>query len=369
MNKSNKTLTKNELINKVDLEGIKIGRFFFILTGLVALVLVIASLKELCLLLLVGFCIAYLFDPVLDRFEKISISRTIGFFIVSIFLIIIISILFISAIPTIFREIVQLKNNFPAILNQVYIIGDEWSGFLHSNFGLPKGFTEQIDYLLLSLKEHTPKVFSHVVPKVASVLFKGYSLTLSLFNLFLLPFIVYYLAVDFNKLKQKFLYFFPKSKSKLVSGLIDQVDKNVGSYVKGQLLVCTVLFILYAIALKIIGIELWFTIAFIAGYGNLIPYIGFVTGIFLASIMTLVTYGEFVYLLYTWLAFLVVQVLEGTFITPKIVGDSVGMSPLIVMLALVAGGTLFGLLGMCLAIPLAAAIKVLGKAYIEHIYS
>lgn len=347
----------------------KITKLLLIISGLLLLFFTVAALRELCLLLVVGFCLAYIFDPILNALEKVSISRPIGFFVISFFLIVIVSILFFSAIPTIYRELVQLKNNFPEILDRAYIVIDGWSEFMHNNFGLPKGLTSQLDYLVLKLKEHAPKIFSHVFPRVIDVLFQGYSITLSLFNLFLLPFIVYYFSLDFNKLKGKFLYLFPKSKSLYVTRLIDEIDTNIGSYFKGQLIVCTILFILYAIALKIIGIELWFTIAFIAGYGNLIPYIGFVSGIFLASIMALVTYGQFSFLLYTWLAFLVVQLLEGSLITPKIVGDSVGMSPLTVMLALVAGGSLFGLLGMCLAIPVAAAIKVLGRAYFETIYS
>lgn len=346
----------------------RLTKLLLILSGILLLFFTVAALRELCLLLVVGFCLAYIFNPILDYLEKISISRPFGFFIISFFLIVLISILFFSAIPTIYRELIQLRNNFSQILDQAYSVFEGWSDFLHNNFGLPKGLTSQLDYLVFKLKEHAPKIFSHVFPRVVDVLFQGYSITLSLFNLFLLPFIVYYFSIDFNKLKGKFLYLFPKSKTLYVTRLMDEIDTNIGSYFKGQLIVCSILFILYAIALKIIGIELWLTVAFIAGYGNLIPYIGFVAGIFLASIMALVTYGQFIYLAYTWLAFLIVQILEGSFITPKIVGNSVGLSPLTVMLALVAGGTLFGLLGMCLAIPVAAAVKVLGRTYFETIY-
>jgi predicted PurR-regulated permease PerM len=144
---------------------------------------------------------------------------------------------------------------------------------------------------------------------------------------------------------------------------------QLSAFVKGQFIVCTILFTIYACGLGLLRIELWFLIAFIAGYGNFIPYFGFVSGILLATLMTMVTYGDFLHLLLTWSVFGFAQLLEGSFITPKIVGDSVGLSPLVIMLALVAGGTLFGLLGICLAIPLAAIIKVLGSALLKHLYA
>jgi predicted PurR-regulated permease PerM len=106
---------------------------------------------------------------------------------------------------------------------------------------------------------------------------------------------------------------------------------------------------------------LWFLLAVISGFGAIIPYMGFIIGIVLSSIMALATYGDFIHLVQVWVVFVLVQALEGTLITPRIVGDKVGISPLVVILAIVAGGQLFGLLGVFLAVPGAAVARVLLK--------
>jgi predicted PurR-regulated permease PerM len=108
-------------------------------------------------------------------------------------------------------------------------------------------------------------------------------------------------------------------------------------------------------------VELWFLLALIAGFGNLIPYLGFLTGIVLSSIMALVTFGDTEHLVQVLILFGIVQALEGTLITPRIVGNKVGLSPLAVILAIFAGGKLFGLLGVFLAVPVAAALRVIWR--------
>jgi predicted PurR-regulated permease PerM len=146
-----------------------------------------------------------------------------------------------------------------------------------------------------------------------------------------------------------------------VGEIFKEIDGYVSSFVRGQIIVCAVLFVLYTIGLGILGVDLWLLLAAISGFGNIIPYAGFLVGIVLSSLLTLVTFGDLVHLLWLWGIYAVVQFLEGTFITPRILGESVGLSPLMVILALFAGGQLFGLLGIFLAVPAAAVLKVLGK--------
>jgi predicted PurR-regulated permease PerM len=138
-----------------------------------------------------------------------------------------------------------------------------------------------------------------------------------------------------------------------------EIDGYVSSFVRGQFLVCTVLFALYALGLWIVGVDLWLLLAVITGFGNLVPYVGFLSGIVISSLMALVTFGDMLHVVYVWLVFAIVQALEGTIVTPRILGGSVGLSPLVIILALFAGGQLAGLLGIFLAVPAAAAFRVL----------
>lgn len=116
---------------------------------------------------------------------------------------------------------------------------------------------------------------------------------------------------------------------------------------------------MYCIGFGLIGVELWGVLAVIAGFGDMIPYMGLVSGLILTSIMTLVTFGDLTHLLMVWGVFAFVQVLTGMVIAPRVLGNKVGLSPLIIILAIFSGGKLFGLLGIILAVPTAAALRVL----------
>ena len=321
------------------------------------------SLKEIVVLLVVGYCISYAIEPIVSYFErKHEVPRPRGVMLVAVIGIIIFLLLLITALPPLIREGRSLAENLPQYTETVRgkleplierVVSDK-DGPLYEIAKSPLNLLKAVGQNLL------PRFFSGL----ATVLLGGYSVTLTLINLALLPFIVFYLSVDFPRMRMAFLKLFPYSRRGRVGEVLDEIDGYTSSFVRGQVLVCTVLFGLYAVGLWLLGVELWFLLAFIAGYGNIIPYLGFLVGIALSTIMTIVTFGSFTQVLIVWGLFGLVQFLEGSFITPKIIGSSVGLSPLAVILAIVAGGTLFGLIGIFLAVPGAAVLKVL----LRHLY-
>lgn len=327
------------------------------------------QLKELVVLLVLGYFIAYALDPILRKLEKRNISRTVGVFLVFIAVVALLSVLTITTIPTVIEEFKKLTTN----LNQYIAVGREKLGpILQQVEGyLPASLREGRDmqHIISSIPELSGYVSGDAVKSVVLAIFNtllnGYSLTLTLVNVALLPFIVFYLAVDLPQLHSFFLAMFPITRRRKMSDVFREIDGYVSSFVRGQFIVCTVLFVLYAIGLGVLGIDLWLLLAAISGFGNLVPYAGFLMGIVLSSLLALVTFGDLIHLVWVWVIFAVVQFLEGTFITPRILGESVGLSPLMVILALFAGGQMFGLLGVFLAVPAAAVLKVLGK----HSYS
>lgn len=323
------------------------------------------QVKELVVLLVLGYFIAYAIDPLLCYLEKKKVSRTVGVFLVFGALFGLIAVLAITAIPTVVAEFHKLSGN----LNQYIQIGKERLGPLLKEVEayIPESLREgrDLNSIISSIPELSNYVSGDTVKGIGgailSTLLRGYSLTLTLVNAALLPFIVFYLAVDLPQIHSFIGALFPVTKRRKVSEVFKEIDGYVSSFVRGQIIVCTVLFVLYTIGLGILGVDLWLLLAAISGFGNIIPYAGFLVGIVLSSLLTLVTFGDFVHLLWLWAIFAVVQFLEGTFITPRILGESVGLSPLMVILALFAGGQLFGLLGIFLAVPAAAVLKVLGK--------
>jgi predicted PurR-regulated permease PerM len=324
---------------------------------IVALIWLLVTLKEIVTLLIVGFVISYVIEPLIEKLEKLKIPRVFAFFIVLISFLVIISVLALTTWPTLSREASNLITNLP---NYVETAKERLTVLL-SNFGADSPIHTLLSKPLESLKEFGQNIVPKILEGLKSVLLGGYSATLAILNLALLPFIVYYLSVSFPSLDDDFLALVPKPNRSKARQILTEIDSYVSAFVRGQLLVCTVLFFLYSIGLGVLGVELWLVLAVIAGFGNLIPYLGTVLGIVLASIMAIVTFGDFWHVLYTWIVFAIVQFLEGTIITPRIIGDSLGLSPLTVILSLVAGGTLFGLLGIFLAVPVAAILKVLLK--------
>ena len=330
------------------------------LIALIALCWVAFQLKELVVLLVVGYTIAYVIDPWLSKLEQFHVRRTVGFFVVIGVLLIVLSLIVVTALPTLIKEYRELSEKLPTnveLFKEKFAFIVEWA-----KTRLPESFKNSTEF---SPEEYIPTVSGETLNKIlaalGNALLSGYSATMALLNLFLLPFIVFYLSVDFPHLRSQFLDLFPSIKRAKVGKIIGEIDMYVSSYVKGQFMVGFILFILYALGLGFIGVELWFLLAIIAGFGNMVPYLGFIAGIIFSSLMALATFGDWSHLFQVWGLFAVVQMLEGTFITPNIVGDKVGLSPLIVILALVAGGSLFGLLGIVLAVPAAAALKVLAK--------
>ena len=307
---------------------------------------------------------SYIISPALNYLESKKISRSVGFFIVFTLFILILVTLALTAIPTLIEEASNLITKLPEYITSA---------------------REKTNLLILELKARSPEpiakylnnqTFKNLVPTfnegyiqsilsgLFTALLKGYSVTLTVVNLALLPFIAYYLSVDFKKIHKTALILCPKRFRSSVKEICSQIDVLVSAFIRGQISVCTILFFLYATGLGFIGVELWFLLAVISGFGNIIPYFGFLLGIVLSTVLTLATFGDMSHLYQVWIIYASVQFLEGTFITPKIVGDKVGISPLVVILSIFAFGKIFGLLGVFLAIPIAASIKVIG--YYAH---
>lgn len=336
-------------------------RWVLTIAGLYGLAWLIVQLKELCVLLVVGYCIAYVYQAPLRWCEGRKIGRTSGFFLVTGIAVGIITLLTMTALPTLSRQYDRLSESLPSYMRVVRERAQPYRETIASY--LPEGvsFGEVVESPLVLLEQVSPDLLQRVGTGLWTALLGGYSWTLTLLNLTLLPFIVFYLAVDFKVLHRWILEFFPNHLRKSVSRIGQEIDSGVGAFVNGQAIVGMILFVFYALGLGILGVDLWLLLAVIAGFGNIIPYFGFLLGIVLSSVMALVTFGSFAAVFKVWALFGIVQALEGTVITPRIVGEKTGLSPLTIILALFAGGQLFGILGLLLAVPGAAVVKVLGR--------
>jgi predicted PurR-regulated permease PerM len=327
------------------------------------------ALKEIFVLLVVGYALAYIIEPLLSYLERNQIRRSLGVIVIVVLGILIISLLAVTAIPTLVREFGELGRLLPHYLQTAQL---ELMPYLEQfKKYLPEKLSglSSLESPMETITAISQKVLEPIFSSLGKVLLQGYSVTLFVANIALLPFIVFYIAVDFPELHQKALHLFPVSRRNLIKTIFGEIDQYVSAFVRGQLTVGAILACLYTVGLASIGVELWLILGLLSGFGNLIPYLGFLVGIILSSVMALVTFGDLTHLLYVWGLYAVVQFLESTFITPRIVGKEVGLSPLVVILSIFAAGKLLGILGIFLAIPLAAIIRVLGRYFYRWMLS
>lgn len=319
------------------------------------------TLKEIVVLLVVGYCIAYLINPLVSFLERHKVRRSLGVVFIFAMAVSAVALLVVTTLPTLARETEKLATNLPS-----YIVTAKDKTKLYVDqvrTKLPQRLASKLETqsLLESLPAPSSEQIKNFLIGIFNALLGGYSLILMVVNLLLLPFIVFYLAVDFDSFHKSIVRLFPTTIRKKVLKIALEIDKDVAAFVRGQLIVGVLLVALYAIGLGFVGVQLWLVLAIISGLGNFVPYLGSFIGIVLSVVMALVTFADFSGLVRVLIVYGVVQFLEGNFITPKIIGDKVGLSPLAVILAIFIGGKLFGLLGLFLAVPGAAAFKVLWR--------
>jgi len=304
--------------------------------------------------LAVAFLLAYLLDPVIDRFESWGLPRRGG--VLSLLLLAggtLFGLAFVG-IPAMQREVAALATRLP--------------GYLEGTLGgLTPMLQERFDVQLPStwregLEALRGGDFSAHLQAAHALLERALGALTgtvgALVSLVVVPVLAYYLLVDFDRIRLAALDLVPRAQQARVAELATRVDRLLASFIRGQLSVCAVLGALYAVGFAVIGIDLAFVIGAISGLLAIIPYVGGAVAFASAAGMCVLQYGLDFHLglVVGWYA--LVQGLEGMVLTPRIVGGSLGMHPLVVILALLIGGDLLGFFGLMIAVPAAAIAQV-----------
>ena len=183
-------------------------------------------------------------------------------------------------------------------------------------------------------------------------------------NIALIPVVAFYLLRDWDLLVERIHNMIPRQFVTTTVNLTKECDEVLSAFLRGQLLIMLLLGCIYALGLALIGLDLALIIGLLAGLASLVPYLGFIVGILAASIAAILQFQEFMPLVYVALVFGVGQLLEGSLLTPLLVGDRIGLHPVAVIFAVLAGGQLFGFVGVLLALPIAAVVMV----FVRHLY-
>ena len=333
---------------------------------LLAIVLVFGYLMWLLAPVLMPFAVAamfaYLGDPLADRLERLGLNRMWAATIVFVVIMVAVVGVLLLLIPLIARQVENLVSNLPRYGDWAQNTALPW---LQTKLHLDP-HTFDSDRMLSAIKEHIGSIGGVATVVIGKVSRSGVGIAMWLTNLVLIPVVAFYLLRDWDRLVAKVDSMLPRSIQPTIAHLASESDKILGAFVRGQMLVMLTLGVFYGASLGIVGLSVGLLIGIVAGLLSFVPYLGFIIGFVAAIIAALVQFGDWTHVLLVCGVFAVGQLLEGYVLVPKLVGDKIGLHPVAVMFAVLAGGYLFGFLGVLLALPAASVFMVLLRYLIER---
>lgn len=298
--------------------------------------------------------LAYMGDPLVDRLEAKKLSRTLGVTLVFLLLFLLVLVLLLVVVPVLQQQIARLVARLPEYLELVQQRVLPW---VSAQLGLDPGLLD-LAHLKALLMERWSQVGDIAGQVLGSVFHSGMAMMAWLANLVLIPVVAFYLLRDWDLFTARLRELIPRRWEPEMVQLAGSADEVLGAFLRGQLLVMLALGVLYTVGLWIVGLEFALLLGMIAGLLSFVPYLGFIIGMLLAGIAAYMQFQELTPLIGVLAVFGVGQLAESLFLTPKLVGDRIGLHPVAVIFAVMAGGQLFGFVGVLSALPVAAVVMV-----------
>jgi len=303
----------------------------------------------------VSALLAYLGDPLVDRLERHRLSRTLSVTIVFLIMTAAMVLAVLLLIPMLERQLAKFIEQLPRYLGWVQ---DTLLPWIESQTGVTLDRFEPAA-LIVMLREHWQQAGGVAAAVLGGIGKSGGTVLLWISNLLLIPVVTFYLLRDWDVLVARIRELLPRAIEPTVSRLAAQSDDVLGSFLRGQVAVMVSLGVIYSLGLWLVGIDLALLIGMLAGLVSFIPYLGAIVGVGAGVVAALVQYGDITHVALVLLVFGVGQTVESFVLTPWLVGDRIGLHPVAVIFAILAGGQLFGFLGVLLALPVAAIVMVL----------
>jgi predicted PurR-regulated permease PerM len=330
--------------------------------GIVALMVGVALFALLYVLkgaltpLVTAFVIAYLLDPLIDRMERLGLGRRFAILFVLALTVTGIAAFLLLVIPRLVHEISVLVTQLPVYVERVQA---ELLPALEARFGVDLPNFEELLARLGGLDLSALGTAGDAVRQALATVTGTLTGTVgAILNALVIPILAYYLLVEFDDLLARLAEWIPWRHRDYVVDKARTADRLISGFLRGQLLVASILGVLYAIGFGALGVDLAIGVGLLAGVMALVPYLGNVVALGSALILCTLEFGFDWHVLAVVGWYLVVQNLEGFVLTPRIVGGSVGLHPAVVIVALLIGGDLLGFLGLLIAVPAAAVVKV-----------
>lgn len=315
-------------------------------------ILALWYLGDIMLPFVLGGAIAYFLDPVADRLQKMGLSRVMSTAVITILTLLLSVVLLLAILPLLIEQTISLIEMAPQFANDLMT-------FVNARF--PELMQDG------SVVQRSLQTLGEAIKDHGGQLLQGFlSSALSVINvvalMVIVPVVAFYLLLDWDNMVAAIDRLLPRDYAPNIRFLAAEIDKTLAAFIRGMGSVCIMLGIYYAVALMLVGLQFGLVVGFVAGALTFIPYVGALIGGALAIGLGLFQFwGDWVSLGLVAGIFVLGQVIEGNVLTPKLVGSSVGLHPVWLIFALSVFGTLFGFVGMLVAVPLAAAIGVVAR--------
>jgi predicted PurR-regulated permease PerM len=304
---------------------------------------------------LVAMLLAYLGNPLVERLTARGVPRVAAVLAVFFLVFAVLLLIPVVAFPLLERQFMQFIERWPHYLDMLQTRLLPWLRE-HLGLAIPALDLSLLQQLLTAQWQQAGGIAAQVVMTVTQ---SGLAVLQWVLNLLLIPVVTFYLLRDWGRLKERALALLPRPYQTTVTKLAHDCDAVLATFLRGQLWVMLALGLIYSAGLWLVGLDFAFLIGMAAGLVSFVPYLGLITGLLAGGIAALAQFHDFMHPLLAVLVFVVGQMIEGFVLTPYLVGDRIGLHPVAVIFAVMAGGQLFGFVGVLLALPVTAVIAVL----------
>lgn len=321
---------------------------------LVVFVGLVYVLNSVLMPFIASMVLAYLADPLSNYFQRLGMKRTLAVCLVFLILLIVLTASLLILIPLIVQQIKQLGDAVPGIFSWVENVlapqVQEWTGY---------DLRGELTNVREVLVENWRDAGGYLAQALGHIGRSGMAFMTWITYIALIPVVTFYLLLDWNRMLSNIASLVPRQWASDTFRLARRCDEVLSSFLRGQLLVMLCLGVIYATGLTLMGLNFGLLIGFVAGLVSFVPFLGFIVGIAVALIVALFQFGTWWAVLGVIVVFSIGQAAESVILQPKLLGDKIGLHPVAVIFAVLAGGNLFGFTGVLLALPVAAVFMVL----------
>ncbi len=300
--------------------------------------------------------LGWLGDPLVDRLQRAGRSRNVAVTLVFTAMTLLVVLTLLLLVPTLERQVGTLIESLPRYRDWLLQTALPW---VEQRTHMQLSVWLDLDHIIGLVRSNWERAGGVASTLLSYVSASGFALLGLITNLVLLPVLTFFFLRDWDVMVERVASLVPRDHLPTVSRLASESSEVLGAFLRGQFLVMVILGVMYGVGLWGVGLDLGILIGIIAGLLTFVPYLGPASGIILGVIAALVQFGDWQHIAGVMVVFGIGQVIESYWLTPKLVGDRIGLHPVAVIFAVLAGGQLFGFLGMLLALPVAAVTNVL----------